>query len=203
MGGQRCAEVVVVSLLIMLHGEAKSQPQRGESVGELCAEGLSLHGRGQWAKALQVFAAAVGDELALGLTHNNLEQAVDCIFGAALSLNTLGRAEDSLGAFRLSQRLQSLHARGTTYLSEQGNRRCRSSAASRSSAPYMSCNTVRAMADHIHDALDGNNCRFSPDIVAHGDVVYANALLLDDFMINKVPFEKINPVPVNMWRNVI
>jgi len=45
--------------------------------------------------------------------------------------------------------------------------RCRSSAAAKSSAPYLSCNTVRAMAHHLHDALDGSNCRFSPDAVAH------------------------------------
>ena len=32
-----------------------------------------------------------------GMAAANLEAAVDCIFGAALSLNTLGQKEDSLG----------------------------------------------------------------------------------------------------------
>ena len=32
-----------------------------------------------------------------GMAAANLEVAVDCIFGAALSLNTLGQKEDSLG----------------------------------------------------------------------------------------------------------
>lgn len=35
--------------------------------------------------------------MVVGLADSNLEQAVDCIFGAALSLNTLGHKEDSLG----------------------------------------------------------------------------------------------------------
>ena len=34
----------------------------------LRAQGLALHGRGQWGQALNVFAGAVGDELAFGLT---------------------------------------------------------------------------------------------------------------------------------------
>ena len=63
--------------------------------------------------ALQVFAAAVGDALAAGLgSEGVVEDAVDCTFGAALSLNVLGESEATLSAFRLSQRLLTLHPRG-------------------------------------------------------------------------------------------
>lgn len=166
-----------------------SAPCGGGSVSDRCTQGLALHGRGQWGNALQVFADAVVDELtAHGINADNLEAAVDCIFGAALSMNTLGRAEDSLAAFRLSQRLQGLHPRGPVHLAREAFQFCRAASVAKSSDPYMSCNTVRAMADHIHDALDGRNCRFSPEAVEYGDVVYANALLLDDFMLNKHPF---------------
>ena len=156
-------------------GGARSRRDPAQAGGaERCAQGLALHGRGQWGQALSVFAGAVGDELASGLTGArraacaaraacaprsprrpracdarggdarrytvgrvlleprtamadgvtvcvcvcvcvcvlllcaprtpcrdmaaaNLEVAVDCIFGAALSLNTLGQKEDSLG----------------------------------------------------------------------------------------------------------
>ena len=169
---------------------ARSRGETGGSVSaaERCAHGLHLHGRGQWGQALQVFATAVGDELASGLSDANLAQTVDCVFGAALSLNTLGHAEDSMGAFRLSQRLQRLHARGPTHLTVAAMQRCRAAAAAQTSQPFLSCNTVRSFATHLHDALDGSNCRFSPEAVASGDVVYVNALLLDDFILNKHPF---------------
>ena len=160
---------------------------QGESLRDRCTHGLALHGSGQWGRALEVFADAIGEEMT-GRGLENLEAAVDCIFGAALSLNTLGRTDDSLAAFRLSQRLQRLHPRGPRHLAVAGAARCIAASAAKASQPYMSCNTVRAMANHIHDALDGTNCRFSPDAVAYGDVVYANALLLDDFILNKHPF---------------
>ena len=52
-------------------GAARARRGRGapaESAAERCSLGLALHGRGQWGQALQVFAAAVGDEMAAGLT---------------------------------------------------------------------------------------------------------------------------------------
>ena len=33
----------------------------------------------------------------MGVPDDNIDEAVDCIFGAALSLNTLGHKEASLG----------------------------------------------------------------------------------------------------------
>lgn len=75
--------------------------------------------RGQWSAALEVFAAAVGDAIITdfeaggkagkGGAGKSLETVSDCVFGAALSLNTLGRKEDSLAAFRLAQRLLQMH----------------------------------------------------------------------------------------------
>lgn len=60
--------------------------ESAESAAERCAAGLALHGRGQWGQALHVFAAAVGDELAAGLTggclvsrmHNQAARGVAC-----------------------------------------------------------------------------------------------------------------------------
>jgi hypothetical protein len=49
-------------------GAARARQEQRESAKEQCARGLALHGRGQWGHALQVFAAAVGNELAAGLT---------------------------------------------------------------------------------------------------------------------------------------
>jgi hypothetical protein len=50
-------------------GGARSRRDPAQAGGaERCAQGLALHGRGQWGQALSVFAGAVGDELASGLT---------------------------------------------------------------------------------------------------------------------------------------
>ena len=50
-------------------GRARSRHDGATSgAAERCAQGLALHGRGQWGQALNVFAGAVGDELASGLT---------------------------------------------------------------------------------------------------------------------------------------
>lgn len=63
----RCLSCVRV-LHRVLAGAARARQGQRESTAEKCASGLALHGRGQWGQALQVFAAAVGDELAAGLT---------------------------------------------------------------------------------------------------------------------------------------
>ncbi|KAJ1490571.1 hypothetical protein T484DRAFT_1776994 [Baffinella frigidus] len=183
-GGTALRRVLAVALLLQA-----AVPAGGDTVAERCARGLALHGRGQWGSALEVFAAAVGDALAAGLgSEGVVEDAVDCTFGAALSLNVLGESEAALSAFRLSQRLLTLHPRGVHAASHENAARCKAIAEEKSSAPYMSCDSVRAAADLFHDAFDGVNCRFHPDAVPDGSVIFVNALLLADFAVNKAPF---------------
>ena len=90
-----------------------------------CEYGLFLHGRGQWGKALELFTDLVASDLHDSLQGGNFD-LVDCIFGAALSLNALGQFESSLAAFRLSQRLQALHPAGSHALAEEAQQACRS-----------------------------------------------------------------------------
>ncbi|EKX43421.1 hypothetical protein GUITHDRAFT_110544 [Guillardia theta CCMP2712] len=139
----------------------------------------------------QVFASAVGDALSKGLAGSDeYLVAADCIFGASLSLNTLGEKGASLASFRLSQRLlkDTALAKDSKHASDSNMQTCRDISSSKSSDPYMSCDTFRSFADLLHDALDGVNCRFHPQDVFEGAVVYVNALLLEDFFVNKHPF---------------
>lgn len=188
----------VIFLLLLLICSASNARSGSEEVAKRCEEGLRLHGRGQWSAALEVFAAAVGDAIITdfeaggkagkGGAGKSLETVSDCVFGAALSLNTLGRKEDSLAAFRLAQRLLQMHPGGPAAASEQHMDACRAWSQRAASIPYMSCNSARAGADLLHDALDGAPCRFLPELVAPGSVVYVNALLLFDFFVNKHPY---------------
>jgi hypothetical protein len=54
-------------------------------VQALCEEGFVLHGRGRWGDALKHFAATV--------TAHSVWDAIDCVYGAGLSLNVLGETE--------------------------------------------------------------------------------------------------------------
>jgi len=64
----QCAPADTCALHTHLGG-ARSRRDAAQAGGaERCAHGLALHGGGQWGQALSVFAGAVGDELASGLT---------------------------------------------------------------------------------------------------------------------------------------
>ena len=121
---RRCAlqpKLFSINLIFaLLCGVGSSPPENDKT----CEYGLFLHGRGQWGKALELFADLVASDLHNSLKVDNFE-IVDCIFGAALSLNALGQFESSLAAFRLSQRLQAQHPAGSHVLAEGAQQACR------------------------------------------------------------------------------
>ena len=60
----------------------------------------------------------MGEALSSSMTTGrDVEDAADCTYGAALSLNVLGESEAALSAFRLSQRLLALHPDGVRAVS--------------------------------------------------------------------------------------
>lgn len=82
------ALVLLLVLCISLPGKSGSASVReggGQAHSECqkrCDEGLELHGRGRWKQALVEFAATV--------VEFGVQETMDCIYGAGLSLNTLG-----------------------------------------------------------------------------------------------------------------
>jgi hypothetical protein len=114
--------ITLISLGFALICSVVSAPP---DIEKTCEYGLFLHGRGQWGNALELFTELVVADLQSSLQKDNFE-IVDCIFGAALSLNALGQFESSLAAFRLSQRLQALHPAGSQVLAEEPQQACRS-----------------------------------------------------------------------------
>ena len=91
---------------------------------ETCQHALDLHGRGLWGKALELFTK-LADSKIQHFPQEGSADIIDCMFGAALSLNALGMHEASLSAFRLSQRLQVLHPAGSALLAAKSQQSCR------------------------------------------------------------------------------
>lgn len=73
------------TVLLLDVAGGSSRHEHETQVQALCEEGFVLHGRGRWGEALRHFAATV--------TTHSVWDAIDCVYGAGLSLNTLGQTE--------------------------------------------------------------------------------------------------------------
>jgi hypothetical protein len=102
---------------------------------QTCSYGLYLHGRGQWGKALEHFTNLAVSNFQGSVQGDDFD-IVDCIYGAALSLNALGMYDASLSAFRLSQRLQGLHPAGAAALAAESQQSCREYAVRCTNIPF-------------------------------------------------------------------